>query len=215
MESKVTGGESLTVKPRPLLKRSPALGTRKGKTSGLFQALQRRNGAPLPEWDLGPEYEVERSLGSRVYGEAVLASRKQTGSKVVVERVALDGDEKERATARGCRSTLLKEVRLMRELKGDRVLELVEIRKEVEAGKKETNGGKSGYFVVSEFAGSDLKKILKSNSDIDMLKVKSLTHSLLMALKHLQSFSIIHGNLKPQNIVVDEQSYQVKLTDFS
>ena len=103
----------------------------------------------------------------------------------------------------------------MRELKGDSVLELVDIRKEEQAESKRTEGSKSGYFVVSEFGGSDLKKLLKSNAAIDMGKVKQITHSLLLALHHLQSFSIIHGNLKPQNVVVDEHSYQVKLTDFS
>lgn len=72
-----------------------------------------------------------------------------------------------------------------------------------------------GYFVVSEYASTDLKKILKSNADMDMSKVKQITFSLLRALHHLQSFNIIHGNLKPQNVVVDEDSYEVKLSDFA
>ena len=42
-----------------------------------------------------------------------------------------------------------------------------------------------GYFVVSEYASTDLKKILKSNADMDMSKVKQITFSLLRALHHL------------------------------
>lgn len=59
----------------------------------------------------------------------------------------------------------------MRELKHNSVLGLVEVRKDEKS--QQTEGSEMPtYFVVSEFVTSDLKKILKSNTHMDMKKVK-------------------------------------------
>ena len=45
--------------------------------------------------------------------------------------------------------------------------------------------------------------------------MKQISHQLLIALKYLRDMRIIHGNLKPENILfTDESQLNVKIIEF-
>ena len=49
---------------------------------------------------------------------------------------------------------------------------------------------------------------------IPMIAVKVFAWQLLRAIGHLHAKGIIHRDVKPQNILIEEDRYQLKLCDF-
>lgn len=86
----------------------------------------------LPDWGLDADYKVERRLGWRVHGEAVIALEKASGKRVVIERISTSQQSTETAgsfSSTASKASLLKELQLLRELKHESILDLVEVRK--------------------------------------------------------------------------------------
>jgi len=64
-----------------------------------------------------------------------------------------------------------------------------------------------------EFAESDLKKILKSTINLEILHIQTIVYNLLCAIKYLHESKVIHRDLKPANILANEDC-SVKLCDY-
>ncbi|TKR77259.1 hypothetical protein L596_018266 [Steinernema carpocapsae] len=71
--------------------------------------------------------------------------------------------------------------------------------------------------LVFEELSMNLRELLKkygNNVGLHMKAVKSYTQQLLFALKHLKRCSILHADIKPDNILVTESKMTLKLCDF-
>lgn len=60
----------------------------------------------------------------------------------------------------------------------------------------------------------DLVKKYGRSSGLHISAVRSYTHQMLLALRLLRKCNVIHADMKPDNILVDESSKVVKLCDF-
>ena len=108
------------------------------------------------DWQVGEDYVCERLLGTGSYGKVALATRRSTGQKVAIKRMEnIFEDETD------CKR-ILREVTLMRKLKHPFVVELVELLYPKNPATFDT------LYVVMEYAESDLKKIIKSNINLEM-----------------------------------------------
>lgn len=67
--------------------------------------------------------------------------------------------------------------------------------------------------VVTEYAQSDLHKLLIRERSITESRAQKLTFDLVSALYYLHSHRILHRDLKPQNILLDKDE-SAKLCDF-
>ena len=61
--------------------------------------------------------------------------------------------------------------------------------------------------------------ILTSNQDTYYNLIKPILHAITQAIKYIHDFDIVHGDLKPQNILINQPDrsllkFQVKITDF-
>ena len=101
---------------------------------------------------------------------------------------------------------ILREVTLMRKLKHPFVVELVEL---LYPGNPETF---DTLYVVMEYAESDLKKIIKSNINLEMQHTQHIIYNLLCAVKYLHESNVLHRDLKPANVLINEDC-TVKLCD--
>ena len=102
---------------------------------------------------------------------------------------------------------ILREVTLLRKLRHPCVVELIEICQPSDPENFTT------IYVVMEFAESDLKKILKSTINLEILHIQTIIYNLLCAIKYLHESKVIHRDLKPANILVNEDC-SVKLCDY-
>lgn len=69
------------------------------------------------------------------------------------------------------------------------------------------------YMVFEYCPYGDLSKLLSEKGVLPEYQAKIYIAQILLALEHLHSFDIIYRDLKPQNILLDEQCH-AKLADF-
>ena len=153
------------------------------------------------DWLVGDDYICERLLGTGSYGKVALATRRSTGQKVAIKRMEnIFEDETD------CKR-ILREVTLMRKLKHPFVVELVELLYPADPTSFDT------LYVVMEYAESDLKKIIKSNINLEMQHTQHIIYNLLCAIKYLHESNVLHRDLKPANVLINEDC-TVKLCDY-
>jgi len=153
------------------------------------------------DWEVGTDYVVEKMLGTGSYGKVALALKKSTGQKVAIKRMEnIFEDETD------CKR-ILREVCLMRKLRHPFLVELVEIIYPMKPATFDI------LYVVMEYAESDLKKIIKSNINLEMLHIQTIVYNLLCAIKYLHESNVLHRDLKPANVLINEDC-SVKLCDY-
>jgi len=108
---------------------------------------------------VGTDYICEKLLGTGSYGKVALATKKSTNQKVAIKRMENIFDDET-----DCKR-ILREVTLMRKLKHPFLVELIEILYPSKPTTFDT------LYVVMEYAESDLKKIIKSNINLEMLHI--------------------------------------------
>lgn len=75
---------------------------------------------------------------------------------------------------------------------------------------------RSHLCMVFEPLSMNLREVLKKygGTGLSVLGVKSFAKQLFVALKHLKKCQVIHADLKPDNILVNENKSLVKVCDF-
>ncbi len=74
---------------------------------------------------------------------------------------------------------------------------------------------KKGYaLVVEDMGGRSLNHLLESQS-LSIIESLKIAIQLAKALGELHQHQIIHKDIKPSNIIINSQTQQVKITDFS
>ena len=156
----------------------------------------------VQEWKvILDEYEPIKVLGTGSYGHVIEAEHKESKRKVAIKRVSClfeDLIDTKR---------ILREITLLRFMKNQFVVELLDIMYETENPNFDT------IFLIFECAPSDLKKIIKSSLYLHTLDVKLLVYHILCGLKYIHSCAVLHRDLKPGNILLDD-NYQIKICDF-
>jgi len=157
--------------------------------------------AQFKSWEVGTNYKCEKVLGSGSYGQVAQALQLSTGKRVAIKKMDnIFEDETD------CKR-ILREVTLLRKLRHPCVVDLIEILLPTDPANFTT------LYVVMEFAESDLKKILKSSINLEILHIQTIVYNLLCAIKYLHESKVIHRDLKPANILVNEDC-SVKLCDY-
>ena len=69
------------------------------------------------------------------------------------------------------------------------------------------------YLLFEYLGGSDFRTVLQENGKLKAYQVKFYMAQLLLALRYLHISDVIYRDIKPENIVLDEQNY-IRLVDF-
>ena len=74
------------------------------------------------------------------------------------------------------------------------------------------HGPPKPHYIFMEYCqGKELFEVLRQNYDYRI--IINITYQLLLAIKHLQKYKIVHADIKLENIIINNR-YEIKLIDF-
>ena len=152
-------------------------------------------------WDVGPNYQITKQLGSGSYGMVCEAVHVPTGERVAIKQMKNVFED-----AVDCKR-LLREISILRYLHHPNIVHLREILKPHDLAHF------NEVYIVMEHAQSDLKKLIKSPVFLDADHIQLITYNILCGMKYIHSANILHRDLKPANILINEDC-EVKICDF-
>lgn len=69
-------------------------------------------------------------------------------------------------------------------------------------------------LIMSYIPGKTLEQVIEKTSRLDPETVAWITERALNALKYLHYHGVIHGDVKPQNIIIQPESHTIVLVDY-
>ncbi|XP_055936071.1 cyclin-dependent kinase 2-like [Argiope bruennichi] len=143
-------------------------------------------------------FEKIEKVGEGTYGVVYKAEDKSTKKLVALKKIRL------KCETEGVPSTALREISLLKELEHPNVVRLEDV---VYSDQK--------LYLVFEYLDFDLKKQLDQlpSNGLSLRVAKSYLYQLLRGLAYCHSRKILHRDLKPQNLLVDNEG-NIKLADF-
>ena len=162
-----------------------------------------------PALDFG-RYELVREIGRGASGTVYLARDSLIGREVAIKSFRVAGPppggpgETRRRGVRSLRDDLLREARSAGVLAHPNIVTVYDL---VERPDR-------SLFMAMEFVrGRSLAEILAPGRRLDFERAVDLVAQIASALDYLHTMGVVHRDVKPANILLDE-SGQVKLTDF-
>uniref|UniRef100_H2ZGZ7 cyclin-dependent kinase n=1 Tax=Ciona savignyi TaxID=51511 RepID=H2ZGZ7_CIOSA len=141
-------------------------------------------------------HKIEK-IGEGTYGVVYKALDKVTGRTVALKKIRLDTETE------GVPSTAIREISLLKELDHTNIVRLMDV---IHSEKK--------LYLVFEYLNQDLKKYMDSKPNgLPMPLAKSYLYQLLQGIAYCHSHRVLHRDLKPQNLLLDEHGC-IKLADF-
>jgi len=151
-----------------------------------------------PPTDLGPGYVVERQIGTGSFATVWLATKDN-------QSVAVKAVDRSRLTKK-LRANLDDEIRILGSVKHPNLVAFVDAVPRPER-----------IYVVLEFLqGGDLQKYIRSKGRLQESTAQKWIGHLAAGLECLWSRSLVHRDLKPQNLLLTEASDKgvLKIGDF-
>ena len=143
-------------------------------------------------------YELLKILGKGTYGKVYEAQHKLTSCKVAIKCIEKTTIKNEKSMQK-----IFNEVEILANLNHANIIKLYEI---FENDKY--------YFFVTEFAEKgDLLRLIDNNGTFNEAQSFLILKDLVESLKYLHSKSILHRDVKLDNILLNSR-YKVKLCDF-
>jgi cyclin-dependent kinase-like len=142
-------------------------------------------------------YELLGTIGEGTYGVVLKARHKETGQIVAIKKF------KESDEAEEVRKTALREVRILKQLRHDNIVGLLEVFRR-----------KRKLYLVFEFVESTLLQELERRPEgLDPLDTKKVMWQLVRGIDYLHQHQVIHRDIKPENLLLDSRG-QLKVTDL-
>lgn len=144
-----------------------------------------------------------RIVGQGSYGSVAEAIHKPTKTTVAIKRL-----EDIFADVEDCKK-MVREILLLKSLNDcpfvTKILDIIE-------PPTNSSSFRDLYFVM-DFVETDLKKVIKSQLKLTELHIMVIFYNLLCGLKWVHSAQVLHRDVKPSNILINEDCH-IKICDF-
>lgn len=142
-------------------------------------------------------YEKVEKLGEGTYGVVYKVRNVRTHSLLALKNIRLANEEE------GVPTTTIREVSLLKELSHPNIVALRDV---VYVHSK--------LYLAFEFLEQDLAQLLDSKGrGLDSATTKSFLFQILCGVTYCHENSVLHRDLKPQNLLLDDRG-TIKLADF-
>lgn len=144
-------------------------------------------------------YQKLEKIGEGTYGIVYKARETKTGKIVALKKIKIE--EKE-----GIPPTTIREISLLKSIHHPSIVPLLDVFYT-----------KNRLYMAMEYYGTDLRvyidEVRKNKQSIPTNILNKLIKQILQALEYCHSRGIMHRDIKPQNILLDDQM-NIKLADF-
>ncbi len=151
-----------------------------------------------PGIDLGHRYQIIRQLGEGGMGEVYLARDRELDRNVALKVIRGNLTAHEVILER-----FKREIQLSSTVTHKNILRVYDLG--------EADGVK--FLTMEYIAGSDLASVMRRDSPLPLPRVIDIFHQICEGLQAAHEKNVIHRDLKPQNILVDEKG-RVAIADF-
>lgn len=149
------------------------------------------------------DYEKKQQVGKGTYGDVFMGADKLTGKIVALKRINTAKEEN------GFPITSIREVKILKALKHDNIVKLLEIVTSEEIEKKEKS-----VYLVFEYHEYDLTGILETREiRFNQDHIKAWSRQLLGGVHYMHVNGIIHRDLKASNILISRTG-ELKICDW-
>ncbi|KAL6754755.1 kinase-like domain-containing protein, partial [Haematococcus lacustris] len=132
------------------------------------------------------KYEVLSIVGEGAYGVVLKCRNKETGEIVAVKKFK-ESDEDEVV-----RKTTLREVKMLRALRQENIVNL-----------KEAFRRKQKLYLVFEYVERNLLEVLEEHpGGLGLEQVRQYIHQLVKAVAWCHQHGIVHRDIKPENLLI-------------
>ncbi|XP_023381232.1 mitogen-activated protein kinase 12 isoform X6 [Pteropus vampyrus] len=152
-------------------------------------------------WEVPQRLQGLRPVGSGAYGSVCSAYDTRLRQKVAVKKLSRPFQSLIHA-----RRTY-RELRLLKHLKHENVIGLLDV-----FTPDETLDDFTDFYLVMPFMGTDLGKLMK-HEKLSEDRIQFLVYQMLKGLKYIHAAGVIHRDLKPGNLAVNEDC-ELKILDF-
>ncbi|CAG9462040.1 unnamed protein product [Pedinophyceae sp. YPF-701] len=145
-------------------------------------------------------YEKSEKIGEGTYGVVYKARDTLSQQTIALKKIRLEHEDE------GVPSTAIREIALLKELSHRNIVQLRDI---VHFERK--------LFLVFEYVDLDLKRLMDANTDTfphQTQLIKFYLYQMLDGLAFCHRNSVLHRDLKPQNLLISRESNFLKLADF-
>ncbi|KAI8463415.1 MAG: cell division control protein 2 [Monoraphidium minutum] len=144
-------------------------------------------------------YEKLERVGEGTYGVVYKALDRVTGAVVALKKIRLEQEEE------GVPSTAIREISLLKELNHPNVVRLHDV---IHADRR--------LYLVFEYLDLDLKKLMDGmpGFSADTRLIKLYLWQMLSGIHYCHARRVLHRDLKPQNLLIERASNNLKLADF-
>jgi cyclin-dependent kinase-like len=141
-------------------------------------------------------YEILGMVGEGAYGIVYKCKDKKNGEFVALKKFKEEEDEI-------VKKTMSRELKVLQILKHENIVEFKEFFKM-----------KGHLYLVFEYVDKNLLELLQEHpKGLDPGLIKKLIYQMCKSVKYLHDLNIVHRDVKPENLLVNEQN-KLKLCDF-
>ena len=161
----------------------------------------------VPQLRVLSALEIEGQCGVGTYGSVYKGRDKVSGDQVALKKLKMEHEKN------GFPITALREIRILRALKHENIVQLLEIIACDSSGDDDERFKPGDVFMVFEYLDFDLEGLLKSDVHLTADHIRSYTKQLLDGVCFMHRQNILHRDLKGANILITRDN-RLKIGDW-
>ncbi|KAL4469797.1 hypothetical protein ABPG72_022117 [Tetrahymena utriculariae] len=169
---------------------------------GQQQQQQQQQQQEQLQYSGSPNITLDKIIGNGTFGVVYLAKMNDTQEQVAIKKVFQDKRYKNR------------EFEIIKSLNHQNLIKL----KQAYYTTQNNNADEVYLNIVMEYVPETLSKVIrtyrKSKQPFPPLLLKVFSYQMFRALAYLKGIGICHRDIKPQNILCDQKTMQLKICDF-